>query len=117
MSWTCHLSCYKTHVICWLEAALDATRVSDDLFGRPCRLPLMLWLLAHPKGRIYQSEPPDSLGARTAIRQELERLTRSGLLDEERPDGESRVYYVRSNSPLWDIVRAAARVISEGEKS
>lgn len=90
---------------------MDATRVSNDLFGRPCRLPLLLWLLAHPKGRIFQSEPPVSLGARTAIRQELERFSRAGLLDQERPDGESRVYYVRTDSPLWDIVRAAAHVM------
>jgi len=90
---------------------VDATRVSDELFGRPCRLPLMLWLLEHPKDRIYQSEPPESLGGRTAIRQELDRLTRAGLLREERPDGDQRVYYVRTDSPLWGIVRAAARAL------
>jgi hypothetical protein len=71
----------------------------------------MLWLLEHPKDRIFQSEPPESLGGRTAIRQELDRLARAGLLREERPDGEQRVYYVRTNSPLWDIVRAAAQAL------
>jgi DNA-binding transcriptional ArsR family regulator len=90
---------------------VDATRVSDDMFGRPCRLPIMLWLLEYPKDTIYQSEPPESLGGRTAIRQELERLTRAGLLREERPDGDQRVYYARTDSPLWEIVRAAAAAI------
>lgn len=93
---------------------MDATRVSKELFGRPCRLPLLLWILAHPKDRIYQSEPPASLGARTAIREELDRFVRAGLLDEERPDGDARVYYIRTNSPLWGIVSAAGQVIGGG---
>jgi hypothetical protein len=93
--------------------SLDATHVSDELFGRACRLPLMMWLLEHPKDRVYQSEPPESIGARTAIRQELERLARAGLLSTERPDGDSRVYYVRTDSPLWEIVRTAAQVLSD----
>jgi hypothetical protein len=93
---------------------VDATHVSKYLFGRPCRLPLLLWILNHPKDRIYQSEPPESLGGRTAIRQELDRLALAGLLDEVRPDGDPRVFYVRTTSPLWDIVRAAAEAL-EGD--
>jgi hypothetical protein len=92
---------------------VDATRISEHIFGRSCRLPLMLWLLENPKDRIYQSEPPTEVGARTAIRQELDRLARAGMLEEERPDGDSRVYYVRTESPLWEIVRAAAQVIGQ----
>jgi hypothetical protein len=91
---------------------VDATQVSAFIFGRPCRLPLLLWLLDHPKGRIFQSEPPAYLGARTAVRQELTRFTRAGLLDEERPDADSRVYYVRTDSPLWGIIRAARSVVT-----
>lgn len=92
---------------------MDATLVSAGMFGRPCRLPLLLWLLDHPKGRVYQSEPPTSLGARTALNQELGRFTDAGLLVEERPDGDPRVYYARTDSPLWDIVRAASVVLSQ----
>lgn len=90
---------------------MDATLASALLFGRPCRLPLLLWLLDHPKGRIFQSEPPVHLGARTAVREELARFTRAGLLNQERPDADPRVYYVRTDSPLWDIVRAARGVV------
>lgn len=90
---------------------MDATQASSLLFGRPCRLPLLLWLLEHPKGRIFQSEPPPHLGARTAIREELGRFTRAGLLDEERPEADPRVYYVVTDSPLWDVVRAARAVV------
>lgn len=93
---------------------MDVERISNEIFGRSCRLPLMLWVLGNPKDRFYQSEPPDSLGARTAIRQELERLTRAGLLHEERPDGDPRVFYLRTDSPLWDIVRAAADILADG---
>lgn len=86
---------------------MDATRVSDDLFGRGCRLPIALWIMNHPKDRFFQSEPPESLGGRTAIRQELERFARAGLLEVERPDGDSRVFYVRRKTLLWDVFRAA----------
>jgi hypothetical protein len=92
---------------------VNATQASALLFGRSCRLPLLLWLLDHPKGRIYQSEPPAHLGVRTAIREELARFTRAGLLDEERPDADPRVYYVRTDSPLWNIVRAAGAVVDD----
>lgn len=74
----------------------------------------MLWILQNPKDRFYQSEPPDSLGARTAIRQELERFARAGLVREERPDGDARVYYVRTDSELWQIVRTAADIVANG---
>lgn len=93
---------------------MEVTRVSEDLFGRGCRLPLALWILNHPKERIFQSEPPDHLGGRTAIRQELARFARIGLLDEERPDGESRVYYVRTGSPLWEVIRVAGEASRHG---
>jgi hypothetical protein len=92
---------------------VDTTQVSEDLFGRGCRLPLALWILRHPKDRIYQSEPPEGLGGRTAIRQELARLVRAGLLDEERPDGDPRVYCMRTSSPLWEIIRTAAKVLGD----
>lgn len=92
---------------------MDATRVSDDLFGRGCRLPIALWILNHPKDRFFQSEPPETLGGRTAIRQELERFARAGLLDIERPDGDARVYYVRRQTPLWNVFIAAERALTE----
>jgi hypothetical protein len=96
---------------------VDATQVSDDMFGRACRLPLMLWVLRHPKDRVYQSEPPESLGARTALRQELDRMVRMGLLREERPDGDPRVYYAKTDSPLWEIVEAARDVLKRSSDS
>ena len=85
---------------------MDAEQVSRDLFGRPCRLPLALWILSRDKS-FFQSEPPRDLGAPTAIRQELARLARAGLIEPRRPDGENRVYYEKTDSPLWAIIRAA----------
>jgi hypothetical protein len=96
---------------------VDATLVSALLFGRPCRLPLLMWLLDHPKGRVFQSEPPSHLGARTAVREELARFTRAGLLEQERPDGDARVYYVRTDSPLWGIVRTASLLVDNTSDS
>jgi hypothetical protein len=90
---------------------MDTTRVSKLLFGRPCRLPIALWILGFEKDRFFQSEPPEYLGARTAITQELDRFTELGLLAKETPDHENRVYYVRTMSPLWDVIRTAAEVV------
>lgn len=92
---------------------MEAAQVSADLFGRGCRLPIAIWILSRDKPRFYQSEPPRELGAPTAVRQELARLTRAGLLDEERPDGDSRVYYIRTDSPWWDVFRVAKRILTD----
>jgi hypothetical protein len=56
------------------------------------------------------SSLPDP-NTRTAVREELTRFTRAGLLDEERSDADPRVYYVRTDSPLWGIIRAARAVV------
>lgn len=94
---------------------MDAWRVSSDLFGRRCRLPIAMWILARDKPRFYQSQPPRALGSPTAIRQELTRLTRVGMLNEERPDGENRVYYVRTDSPWWAVIEMATEILSDGD--
>lgn len=91
---------------------MDATRVSELLFGRKCRLAVAAWVLHHPKGRFFQSEPRDIEHASTSnIVDELSRLVQLGMLDIERPEESRRVYYVRTNSPLWDIVTAALEAI------
>ena len=92
---------------------MELERVSADIFGRSCRLPVALWILRREQSRFYQSEPPQSLGAPTAVRQELERLAREGLLSVEKAEGENRVYYSRTSSPLWRVFAEAADVIAE----
>lgn len=86
---------------------MDMREVSADLFGRACRLPLALWILRREKPRFYQSEPPREIDSPTALRQELERFVRLGLLVQDRPDAENRVYYERTDSPLWQVIDAA----------
>ncbi|KGN31128.1 hypothetical protein N802_04565 [Knoellia sinensis KCTC 19936] len=90
---------------------MDAGRISADLFGRRCRLPVAMWILAREKPDFFQSEPPRELGSPTAIRQELARLTRAGMLDEERPDGENRVYYFRTDSAWWEVIEVATAIL------
>lgn len=90
---------------------MDAARMSADLFGRACRLPIAMWILRRDKPRFFQSEPPRELGSPTAVRQELARLARAGLLHEERPDGENRVYYVRTDSAWWAVIELASEIL------
>jgi hypothetical protein len=94
-----------------MQLEVDAAQLSDVLFGRPCRLPLAMWILEREKPRFFQSEPPRGVGVPTAIRQELSRLVIIGMLEEERPSGENRVYYIRTNSELWKIIRTAIEVL------
>jgi hypothetical protein len=96
---------------------MDVERLSADLFGRRCRLPVALWILGRDKPRFYQSEPPSQLGSPTAIRQELTRFTRAGLLDVERPDGENRVYYVRTDSVWWGVIELARDLLADQRES
>jgi hypothetical protein len=92
---------------------LDAREVGGELFGRPCRLTLALWIVRHDKPRFYQSEPPPEVILQGDAARELGRLVRLGMLEEERPDDSRRVYYERTDSPLWKIIQAAADVIED----
>jgi hypothetical protein len=90
---------------------LDVNHVGKLLFGRPCRLALALWIVRHDKPRFYQSEPPRDVIWQGDLAKELSRLVSLGMLLEERPDDVRRVYYERTDSPLWEIIKAAADVI------
>ncbi len=90
---------------------MDAREVGKELFGRPCRLALALWIVRHGKPRFYQSEPPREIIWQGDLAKELGRLVRLGMLDEERPDEGHRVYYYRTDSPLWKIIQAASDVV------
>lgn len=92
---------------------MDSTRISELLFGRKCRLAVAAWVLQHPKGRFFQSEASGQIehASQSNITQEFERLVELGMLDMERPEDSRRVYYVRTNSPLWDVVTAALEAV------
>lgn len=89
---------------------MDVDEVGKVLFGRPCRLTLALWIVQHDKARFYQSEPPRDVILQGDVAKELGKLVRLGMLIEERPDDVRRVYYERTDSPLWKIFEAAADV-------
>lgn len=89
---------------------MDVREVGKELFGRPCRLTLALWIVRHDKPRFYQSEPPREVVPQGEAAKELARLVRLGMLLELRPDESRRVYYERTNSQLWRILEAADEV-------
>jgi hypothetical protein len=91
-----------------VDTPLDAREVSKELFGRPCRLPLALWIVRNHKSRFYQSEPPREVILPGDLAKELGHFVRLGMLEVERRDDARRVYYERTSSPLWNIIEAAA---------
>jgi hypothetical protein len=90
---------------------VDVDEVGKQLFGRPCRLALALWIVRHDKPRFYQSEPPREVILQGDLAKELSRFVRLGMLEEERRDGDRRVWYERTDSSLWKIIDAAAYVL------
>ena len=94
---------------------MDVREVGKLLFGRPCRLTLALWIVRHEKPRFYQSEPPREVILQGDLGKELNRLVRLGMLDELRPDDGRRVYYERTDSPLWQIVKVASDVLEPSD--
>jgi hypothetical protein len=64
------------------------------------------------KGRYFQSEPSHiKLALSSNIIEELKKLVGLWMLDVERPEDSRHIYYVRTNSPLWDIIAAALAAI------
>ncbi|HEY5358001.1 MAG TPA: hypothetical protein VIJ82_10015 [Streptosporangiaceae bacterium] len=94
---------------------MEVSEVGKQLFGRPCRLALALWIVRRDKPRFYQSEPPREVILQGDLASELGRLVRLGMLDEDRPDDGRRVYYNRTDSPLWKIIQAASEVLKPDE--
>ena len=94
-----------------MDAPLDVETVGKELFGRPCRLALALWIAGHDKPRFYQSEPPREVILPGDLAKELGHLVRLGMLEVERREDARRVYYDRTSSPLWKIIEAAAEVV------
>lgn len=90
---------------------MDVHQVGKLLFGRPCRLELALWIARRDKPRFYQSEPPKEVIFPGNAAEELGKLVRLGMLEEERPDGDRRVWYYRTDSRLWKIIEAAAEAL------
>jgi hypothetical protein len=48
------------------------------------------------------------------VRDGLKRFVDLGMLDVERPEDSARIYYVRTNSRLWEIIATAAAAL-EGD--
>lgn len=90
---------------------MNRDQVGKLLFGRPCRLRLLLWIHAREKPRFFQSEPPRDVILQGDVAKELGRLVQLGMLIEEHPEDSRRIYYERTSSELWKIVEATAEAL------
>jgi predicted transcriptional regulator len=89
---------------------VDIDTVGKTLFGNPVRLRLCIWIWLRDKD-FFQSEPPREVGVQNAVRQELHKLEKLGMLRSERRDATRRVYYLREESLLWNIIASVQEVI------
>jgi len=90
---------------------VDADQVGKLLFGRACRLRLAVWIARRDKPEFFQSEPPKEVVLPSDAAKELGRLVHLGMLEEARPDGDRRVWYIRTDSQLWKIIDAATKAL------
>jgi hypothetical protein len=60
---------------------------------------------------LFQSELPREVISPGNAAEGLGRLVRLGMLDELRPDGDRRVWYIRIDRGLWKIIEAAAEAL------
>jgi hypothetical protein len=60
---------------------------------------------------LFQSELPREVTSPGNAAEGLGRLVRLGMLDELRPDGDRRVWYIRIDRGLWKIIEAAAEAL------
>jgi hypothetical protein len=93
------------------DSPVDVDQVGKLLFGRACRLKLALWIACRDKPQFFQSEPPKEVILPSDAAKELGQLVRLGMLVEERPDGDRRVWYIRTDSRLWEIIDAAVEAL------
>ncbi|MEP7223755.1 MAG: hypothetical protein ABI783_02190 [Actinomycetota bacterium] len=99
---------------------LDARKLEDKLaalgeglFGRALRLRVAYWVMSREDPSFFQTEAVTGVGyAASGVVQELNRLVRLGMITRhEKTPGDRRLYYTRSESPLWKIVHAAAAAV------
>lgn len=97
-------------------AEVNRAVVGRGLFGRRVRLDVALWASHHRT--FFQKEAAEGIAySVSAVREELERLASLGMLNKIILPGDRRVYYTRSESPLWSIIEATERALRElGER-
>lgn len=98
-------------------------RTSDEigasLFGRRLRLHVALWVLARKEREpFYQSEVARGVDySVSGVSSELDRLVDLEMIRKLQPEHrDRRVYYVRTASPLWEIIRAVDTAVGSAEK-
>ena len=96
---------------------MDPTRVSELSFGRKCRLALAAWVMQtiQRAGTFSLSPAASSTASSSNIIEELKKLVEFWMLDVKRPEDSRHIYYVRTNSPLWDIIAARCGDRRRGE--
>lgn len=91
---------------------LDMTFLGEKLFGRGLRLRVAAWVVGASRS-FYQAEAADGVRySASAVAQELERLVELGMLiRHDKPGGDRRQYYSRTDSSLWRVITTALEMV------
>lgn len=94
----------------------EARRRAKNIFNKPTRVAVAVWVLEREGRSFYQGEATQALSGKgeaiSAVQTELERLTDWSMLTRVQPPGDRRVWYTQAPSDLWDVFRAAGRAFA-----
>lgn len=93
---------------------MDERVVGKLLFGNPTRLALTRWIAQRDGEPFFQSEPDRTVGTASAVREELGKLERLGMVTATTGDRAGRIYYQSTTSSLWKIIVTADEVLAGG---
>jgi hypothetical protein len=95
-----------------------STELIKAMFGRKLRVVLAAWILDHDSAFFLQ-EAQDAMRlhgeAPSGVSSELRKFVKYGMLMET-PD-QRRVYFSRTESPLWPAFRAIAIAVAEAQRA
>jgi hypothetical protein len=94
---------------------VDREQVGNRLFGRTARLVLADWVCHLHQEVFFQAEAVAGTGLpQSNVREELQRLVDLGMIAElPKEAGDRRKHYLRTTSPLWNVIRSARTAVEE----
>ena len=93
---------------------MDVKELGKGLFGRSLRLQVALWALQQEGSSFYVTQVAQGVDyCASGVSVELSRLAGLGLLTPIADSGSRRLYYIRTDSPLWGVFEVVAAALAE----
>lgn len=95
---------------------VDAETLSDVLFGRPMRLPLLIWIRDREDPLFFITEAAKATGfVHAHVRKELDRFAQIGLVQAlpTKAKNDKQFFQRNDECPYWRVVELTKRLVAE----